>query len=72
MMLFRPSLRGSNKEQMQEALVQFTAQGGGLVLENEFWIFFEDFIGAKEFIKLEEQPKEIEFHKLGTISRDKK
>ena len=57
------SLKGvSNKKQMQEALVQFTARGGGLFLENEFWDFFDkDFIGAKEFIKLEGVPKEIEF-----------
>lgn len=60
------SIKGvSNKEQIREALVQFTTRGGGLFLENEFWDFFDkDFIGAKEFIKLEGVPKEIEFSEV--------
>ncbi len=55
----------SNRKQIQEALVQFTTQGGGLFLENQFRDFFDkDFVGAKEFIKLEGAPKEIEFPKV--------
>jgi hypothetical protein len=42
-----------NKRQIQEALVQFTTQGGGLFLENQLRDFFgKDFIGAAKFIKL--------------------
>ncbi|HZX21666.1 MAG TPA: hypothetical protein VFF25_04690, partial [Clostridia bacterium] len=52
----------SNKEQIQEDLVRFTNQGGGLFLENQLWDFFDkDFIGARGFKKLESAPKEIEF-----------
>ena len=55
----------SNKKQIQEALIQFTIQGGGLFLENQLWDFFgKDFIGAGEFIKLEGAPKEIEFPRV--------
>ncbi len=51
-----------NKRQIQEALVQFTTQGGGLFLENQLRDFFgKDFIGAAKFIKLEGAPREIEF-----------
>lgn len=55
----------SNKYQIEEALIQFTKKGGGLFLENQFWDFFsKDFIGAKEFVKLNGAPKEIEFPEM--------
>ena len=54
--------KAPNKRQIQEALVNFTTQGGGLCLENKLWDFFgKDFIGAAKFIKLEGATKEIEF-----------
>lgn len=60
--LDRSIKEASNKKQIQEALVQFTNQGGGLFLENQLWDFFDkDFVGAKGFKKLEGAPKEIEF-----------
>ena len=63
--LDRSIKEASNRKQIQESLVQFTTQGGGLFLENQLWDFFDkDFIGAKEFIKLEGAPKEIEFPKV--------
>lgn len=52
----------SNKFKLKNALIQFTTEGGGLFLENELWDFFDkDFVGAKEFVKLDSAPKSIEF-----------
>lgn len=52
----------TNINQIKEALIQFTTEGGSLFLENHFWDFFhKDFIGAKEFVKLDNAPKAIEF-----------
>ena len=55
----------SNENELKEDLIQFATKGGGLFIENQLWNFFSsDFIGAKEFVKLNGAPKNIEFPKV--------
>jgi len=51
-----------NADKIKKPLIEFTKNGGGLFLENQFWDFFDrDFIGAGEFVKLETIPESIKF-----------
>lgn len=55
-------MQSPKKDEIKEAIIQFTTEGGGLFIENQFWNFFsKDFIGAEEFVKLSAAPKSLEF-----------
>lgn len=51
---------------LQEALIAYTEQGGALFLDNAFYDFFpKEFLGAKEFVKLDHCPVQLEIPNIG-------
>lgn len=59
-------IQSENAGDIREALVRFAENGGGVFLENAFYRFFDaDFIGAKEFVKVEEYPAALNFPSAG-------
>jgi hypothetical protein len=54
------------RESVADMVAGFTEQGGSVVLDNALWgLFDKSFIGAKDFVKLDGCPLELDFPALG-------